>query len=57
MKGSVIFLAVSWVRRGRGRRRCVVARNVDECLKRFGGGGESISRLCYIGKRPLFTRV
>ena len=46
MKGSVIFLVVSWVRKGKGRRRrrCVVARDVDECLKRFGGGGGSISR-------------
>ncbi len=44
MKGSVIFLVVSWVRKVRGRRRCVVGRDVDECLKRFGGGGGSISR-------------
>jgi hypothetical protein len=33
------------------------AREVDECLNRFGGGGEGIWRLCYIGKRHLFTRV
>ena len=59
MKAGVLFLAFRWVRRGRGRRRriCVVARDVDECLKKFGGGGGGIWRLCNIGKRHLFTRV
>ncbi len=43
--------------RRRRRRRCVVVREVDECLNRFGEGGGGIWRLCYIGKRHLFTRV
>jgi hypothetical protein len=60
MKGSVIFLVVSWVRKGRGRRRrrCVVGRDVDECLKRkrFGGGGGSILR-CVTKDRDTCLRV
>jgi hypothetical protein len=59
MKAGVLFLAFRWVRRGRGRRRriCVVARDVDECLKRFCGARGCIWRLCNIRKRHLFTRV
>jgi hypothetical protein len=35
----------------------LVARKINMCLKRYGGGGGVIWRLCYIGHRHLFARV